>query len=245
MSVSGVRAWANGEEAVTAVDGERTMRARCAWSGREGAGGVGIETGVHSSWLAIHRLGRRTHTRLGDQAAPLNGARHSAARASFPARSEKPRKSSRQKVMTDFPLNHDLGRIDVIDMDDTPALSRDVTLDITTIQAAWPDFEGSFDSLQGRRMMGLFYDETGVYRLCATRLGRDHNNPLGLDETVIPGGRYLRLRLRGRAPSIYEDIAPAFDALFERADHDPGRPHIEYYRREGEIDCLVPVRSSS
>ncbi|HOA27271.1 hypothetical protein [Tessaracoccus lacteus] len=147
--------------------------------------------------------------------------------------------------MTDYPTNHDLGRIDVIELDDTPALSRDVTLNIATIQAAWPDFESSFDSLQGRRMMGLFYGENEIYRLSSTRLGRDHDNPLGLDETVIPGGSYLRLRLRGTAPSIYENIAPAFDALFEHADHDPGRPHIEYYRREGEVDCLVPVSSSN
>lgn len=147
--------------------------------------------------------------------------------------------------MTDDPANHDLGRIDVIELDDTPALSRDVTLDIATVQAAWPDFEGAFDSLQGRRMMGLFYGGNGVYRLSSVRLDRDHGNPLGLDETVIPGGSYLRLRLRGSAPSIYEDISPAFDVLFEHADHDPERPHIEYYRREGEVDCLVPITSPS
>lgn len=29
-----------------------------------------------------------------------------------------------------------------------------------------------------------------------------------------------------------------------QADHDPDRPLIEFYRREDEIDCLVPVRSS-
>lgn len=147
--------------------------------------------------------------------------------------------------MTGYPTNHDLGRIDVIELDDTPALSRDVALDIAAIQASWPDFEGSFDSLQGRRMMGLFYGQDDVYRLSSARLDRDHDNPLGLDETVIPGGSYLRLRLRGSAPSIYEDIAPAFDALFKHANHDPGRPHIEYYRREGEVDCLVPINSSS
>ena len=73
---------------------------------------------------------------------------------------------------------------------------------------------GRILSLQGRKMMGLFYGEDRVYRL----------------------------RLRGPAPSIYDDIAPAFDVLFDRADHDPKRPHIEYYRREGEVDCLVPIR---
>lgn len=45
------------------------------------------------------------------------------------------------------------------------------------------------------------------------------------------------------APAVYGKIADAFDVLFARADHDPRRPHIEYYRREGEIDCLVPINS--
>lgn len=143
------------------------------------------------------------------------------------------------------PTNHDLGRVDVISLDDTRALSRDVSLDIPTIQTAWPEFEGSFASLRGRRMMGLFYDSIGVYRMSSARLDWDDDNALDLDETVIPGGSYLRLRLRGQAPDIYGQIAPAFDALFESADHDSSRPHIEYYRREGEVDCLVPINATN
>jgi len=146
--------------------------------------------------------------------------------------------------VTDHPVRHELGRIDEVTLDDSPALSRDVPLDIARVQRAWPGFEGSFDSLRGRRMMGLSYEDDGVYRMTATRLDRDAGNPLGHDETVVPGGRYLRLRLRGTAPALYDDIGPAFDALFARADHDPSRPHIESYRAEGEVDCLVPIRAA-
>ncbi|PPF87233.1 AraC family transcriptional regulator [Pseudoclavibacter sp. RFBJ3] len=146
--------------------------------------------------------------------------------------------------MTSFPMMHELGRIDVVALEDRPALSRDVTLDLEEVQTAWPAFEGAFDSLQGRRMMGLIFGGDAVYRLATARLDRDVDNALGLDESIIPGGDYLRLRLRGEAPGLYGQIEAAFDVLFTLAhhDHDPERPHIESYRREGEIDCLVPIR---
>ncbi|MCH8612924.1 hypothetical protein [Arsenicicoccus dermatophilus] len=90
-------------------------------------------------------------------------------------------------------------------------------------------------------MMGLIYGGSQIYRMCSTRLERDADNPLGLDETVIPGGAYLRLRLRGEALEAYGQIGDAFDVLFSHAEHDSTRPQIESYRREGEIDCLVPI----
>jgi len=137
-----------------------------------------------------------------------------------------------------------LGRIAEVTREDTPALSKDVPLDLAAIQEAWPAFEAAFDSLHGRRMMGLIDNRSGTYRLCTERLPRDLEDPLGLDETTIPGGRYLRLRLVGDPPGVYGRIAAAFDELFEHADHDPARPLIEFYRREGEVDCLVPVKAS-
>lgn len=111
--------------------------------------------------------------------------------------------------MTNHPAAHDLGRIDVVTLDERPALSRDVPDDLAAVQAAWPDFEGAFDSLRGRSMMGLVYD--GVYRLSTVRLDRDVDNPLALDETVIPGGDYLRLRpstSRSARPSTCSSPVP-------------------------------------
>jgi hypothetical protein len=137
-----------------------------------------------------------------------------------------------------------LGSISNVTREDTAALSREVPLDLAAIQEAWPAFESGFDSLHGRRMMGLIDNRAGTYRLCTERLPRDIENPLGLDETTIPGGRYLRLRLIGDPPGVYGQIAAAFDELFEHADHDPTRPLIEFYRCEGEVDCLVPVNAA-
>lgn len=143
--------------------------------------------------------------------------------------------------MDNYPEHHTLGRIDVITLEDRPALSRDVPLNLPSIQAGWPDFEHGFDSLKGRRMMGLVYGGSQIYRMCSTRLDRDADNLFGLNETVIPGGAYLRLRLRGEVPAVYGQIGEAFDVLFAHAEHDSTRPQIESYRSEGEIDCLVPI----
>ena len=126
---------------------------------------------------------------------------------------------------------------------DLPALSLDVPLDLTEVQKAWPRFEAALDSLQGRRMMGLVFNRENIYRIATSKLDRDGDHSYDLEETVVPGGKYLRLTLVGDPPGGYSRIGAAFDALLEHADHDPERPLIEFYRREGEIDCLVPVRS--
>jgi hypothetical protein len=41
---------------------------------------------------------------------------------------------------------------------------------------------------------------------------------------------------------VYERIGPTFQELAGRADRDPVRPSLEHYRRNDEIDCLLPVR---
>ena len=132
-----------------------------------------------------------------------------------------------------------LGRIANVTRKDTAALSREVPLDLAAIQGAWPAFESGFDSLRGRRMMGLIDNRAGTYRLCTENLPRDKENPLGLDETTIQGGRYLRLRLIGDPPGVYGKIAEAFDELFEHADHDP---HV---RSSSSIDVKARSTASS
>ena len=51
---------------------------------------------------------------------------------------------------------------------------------------------------------------------------------LGVEEGELPGGRYLRARLRGEPPAVYERIGPTFTALVRRATPDERRPSIEF-----------------
>jgi DNA gyrase inhibitor GyrI len=62
-----------------------------------------------------------------------------------------------------------------------------------------------------------------------------------LESGTLPGGRYLRARLRGDPPEIYERIKPAFDALMQEAAADETRPSLEHYRRHDQIDLLLPI----
>jgi len=145
--------------------------------------------------------------------------------------------------MIRFPIEHLIGRIKLVRLNDMPVLSREVAFDLDVIYQAWPVFERSFDSLRGRKMMGLIFNDEDIYRMCSVRLDRDADSPLNLDETVVPGGSYLRMRMVGALAVVYAQIPKAFEVLFENADHDDSRPHIEYYRREGEVDCLVPIHT--
>ena len=61
-------------------------------------------------------------------------------------------------------------------------------------------------------------------------------------EKTLAGGNYLRVRIEGEPPAMYEQIGPAFDAMATKADQDPSRPSIEFYRRRDVIELFLPVR---
>jgi hypothetical protein len=96
-------------------------------------------------------------------------------------------------------------------------------------------------SLRGRRFFGAFDASTREYRVCVQVQEGDDPAALGLESGTLPGGRYLRTRLRGEPPDVYERIGPTFDALAKESAPDETRPSIEFYRRRNEIDLLLPV----
>ncbi|HSB38661.1 MAG TPA: GyrI-like domain-containing protein [Gaiellaceae bacterium] len=94
---------------------------------------------------------------------------------------------------------------------------------------------------RGRKFYGAFYPREKEYRACVVIKDGDDATALGLEEGALPGGRYLRARLRGEPPALYRRIAPAFDALVSRTPTDETRPSLEFYRRHDEIELLLPV----
>lgn len=114
--------------------------------------------------------------------------------------------------------------------------ARDETEDI---RRAWDELETVVE-LHGRRFYGAYYPNEREYRACVEL--RDDEAPVaGLATGTVPGGFYLRARLTAEPPGVYERIRPTFEELLLRAEPDPDRPSLEFYRRRDEIDLLLPV----
>ena len=116
-----------------------------------------------------------------------------------------------------------------------------VTDDQAGITRGWAELEAAVGSLRGRKFYGAFGAPSGEYRVCVQLRQDDQPDVLGLDVGTLPGGRYLRVTLRGEPPAVYAFIAPTFERLSKRADSDVSRPGIEFYRRRDTIDLLLPV----
>jgi hypothetical protein len=110
---------------------------------------------------------------------------------------------------------------------------------IEHIRRAWDELEAVVP-LRGRHFYGAFDPVAKDYRACVEVRDGDELVP-GLESGTLPGGRYLRARLRGEPPAVYERIGPTFGEMTQEATPDESRPSLEHYRRRDEIDLLLPV----
>jgi DNA gyrase inhibitor GyrI len=108
------------------------------------------------------------------------------------------------------------------------------------IQRAWAELERSV-GLKGRTFFGAFHDAANEYRVCTQLQADDDPEALGFEVGTLPGGTYLRGRLRGEPPAVYDQIVPTVQELERQTVVDPSRPIIEFYRSRDVIDVLVPV----
>lgn len=131
-----------------------------------------------------------------------------------------------------------------VDREPVPVLL--VAVDGAPDEAAQPasaQLEQALPSLQGRHFYGYFDFANHRYVACVDRRDDDDAAALGLLVGELPGGVYLRARLKGEPPAVYAQIGPTFDQLAEAAGDtaDRTRPWLEFYRREDEVDVLLPV----
>jgi hypothetical protein len=110
---------------------------------------------------------------------------------------------------------------------------------IEHIRRAWDELEAVV-ALRGRHFYGAFDPVADDYRACVEVRDGDELVP-SLESGTLPGGRYLRARLRGDPPAVYERIGPTVDELERERTPDTSRPLLEWYRRLDEIDVLLPI----
>ena len=103
--------------------------------------------------------------------------------------------------------------------------------------AAFDALEARLPTLKKKRFYGAVID--GEYRACVAI--DDDTRGLELPRWVIPSGRYA-VRKIADWESHRDEIGPTAVALRSRADIDPTRPLIEYYRSQAELRLLAPVR---
>jgi hypothetical protein len=110
---------------------------------------------------------------------------------------------------------------------------------LANIRRAWDELEAVV-ALRGRHFYGAFDPAAEDYRACVEVREGDELVP-GLESGTLPGGLYLRARLRGDPPGVYERIGSTFEELTRHTKPDETRPSLEYYRRHDEIDLLLPI----
>jgi hypothetical protein len=112
--------------------------------------------------------------------------------------------------------------------------------EVGEMRDAWARLE-ELVGTRGRKFFGAFYPATKEYLVCVQVQEEDDPVSLRLETGELPGGRYLRERLKGDPPAVYDRIGPTFQELARSVETDEARPSIEFYRRFDEIDLLLPV----
>src|ERR1700694_364147 len=98
-----------------------------------------------------------------------------------------------------------------IDRDETQVMFFRSADDPAEFGPLWERLE-ALVGLRGRKFFAAFYPSIEEYRVCVQIREDDDPDALGLESGTLPGGRYLRARLRGQPPEVYERIEPTFQA---------------------------------
>ncbi len=91
----------------------------------------------------------------------------------------------------DKTINTELGIIQEVTVEKMNFLYIEIPNDIDNQKKAWPTFEARFPSLTGRKMYGLDYGESKLYRVCTLVLESDHGELFGFDQFEFEGGTYM------------------------------------------------------
>lgn len=112
--------------------------------------------------------------------------------------------------------------------------------ELAQIQAIWPAFE-ELVGLRGRKMYARIDPRENTYTVCTPVRDGDEPDRLGLEVGTLAGGWYLRGRLVGEPPQLYERIGDGMTELEATMPGDDARPLVEFYRRRDQVELWLPI----
>jgi hypothetical protein len=133
-------------------------------------------------------------------------------------------------------------RPDRIERPDVSVMQQATVDELSHIQQLWPSFE-KLVGLRGRKMYAQVDIRQNTYTVCTPVKEDDRPDALGLQLGTLTGGSYLRGRLVGDPPQVYERIGDGMAELEAMVPVDDTRPLVEFYRRHDQIELWVPIRS--
>jgi hypothetical protein len=111
---------------------------------------------------------------------------------------------------------------------------------LSGIRQSWSKLESKLPGLKGRKFYGTYHVVEKIYRACVAINSEKEPETLSLPTWTIPGGKYLREKIKGWSsrPEIMGEI---FESMAQERDSDPTRPSIEFYRSQQEVILLLPI----
>lgn len=85
-------------------------------------------------------------------------------------------------------------------------------------------------------------EHLNTYTVCTPLRDDDDPDRLGLQLGALAGGWYLRGRLVGEPPEVYDGIGIGMRELKATMLLDDTRPLVEFYRRHDQIELWLPIR---
>jgi hypothetical protein len=128
-----------------------------------------------------------------------------------------------------------------VTLDDIEVMYIDAEKGPEGAEQAFDKLESHFSTLRGRKFYGTY--QSGKYSACVAIKPEDDPSSMGLDTCIIPGGRYIRKKMKNWLERIPE-IEQTFIALAKQYPSDPERPSIEFYRSQKELILFLPLLSS-
>jgi len=128
----------------------------------------------------------------------------------------------------------------IIEIDNIKTLSVKAEMFPEGIGAAFDKLESKLTSLKGLKFYGaaIIRQAEIEYRACFERI--NDNERYGLEDFIIPGGKYASCRIKDWSHRTAE-IRHLFKQMMVEYETDFSRPQVEYYRSQKELILMLPI----